>query len=185
MARKTSSRRSPADSGSSDTAQAVRDSAQKIWLAGLGAFERARSEGPKMFEVLVEQGKGLRERARDVADEAMKKVSEASGDAQGRWDLFEDRVAKTLGRLGVRGNRDVDELAREVRELNETVRDLMRGTGARSSKARAPRSKAAGSAQRAKAAGSARAKTKARAPAAKRAAKGKAKASRAPRSRQP
>jgi poly(hydroxyalkanoate) granule-associated protein len=178
MARKTSSRRRTAESGSNDTAQAVRDSAQKIWLAGLGAFERARSEGPKMFEVLVEQGKGLRERARDAADQAMKKVSEASGDAQGRWDkleqVFEDRVSKTLGRLGVRSAKEVDDLAREVRELNETVRDMMRaGTGASSR-----------SGARSKPAAGPRTKAKVKRPAAKRAVKAKVKAGRASRARQ-
>jgi hypothetical protein len=29
-----------------DAARAIGESAQKIWLAGLGAFERARAEGP-------------------------------------------------------------------------------------------------------------------------------------------
>jgi poly(hydroxyalkanoate) granule-associated protein len=179
MARKTSSRRGAAGSGNNDTAQAVRDSAQKIWLAGLGAFERAKSEGPKMFEVLVEQGKGLREKARDAADQALKKVNEASGEAQGRWDkleqVFEDRVSRTLGRLGVRSGREVDDLAREVRELNETVRDMMRaGTGTASKPA----------AKRSKASAGARAKAKAKPAAAKRPRAAKAKAGRASRARQ-
>ena len=40
-------------------------SAQKIWLAGLGAFARARTEGDKLFDLLAEQGKGIRAKTED------------------------------------------------------------------------------------------------------------------------
>src|SRR5258707_15878712 len=88
-----------------DTAKTVTESAQKIWLAGLGAFERAKAEGPRMFETLVEQGKGLRERARDAADQALKAVRDGASGAGGGFDKLEQgvegRVSKSLGRLGV------------------------------------------------------------------------------------
>ena len=91
--------------GDNDTAKAVTDSAQKIWLAGLGAFARAKAEGPKMFEVLAEQGKSFAERARGAADQALQSVRESAGGAGGRFEkleqVFEDRVSKSLGRLGV------------------------------------------------------------------------------------
>ena len=117
-------------------AQAVTQSAQKIWLAGLGAFARARTEGDKLFDVLVEQGKTLRSRSEKAADQAMKNVR-AQADAtlstaQGKWDkleqVFEDRVSRSLNRLGVLTSKDVDELARQVADLNESVRALMGGT---------------------------------------------------------
>lgn len=124
------SRKRPAGSSSDNIGQAMRDSAQKIWLAGLGAFERAKSEGPKMFEALVEQGQGLRARATEAADQALKTVRESANDAQGRWDkleqVFEDRVSRSLHRLGVVTNREVQDLSRQVEELNETVREMMR-----------------------------------------------------------
>ena len=59
MARNPRSRRRTPQSGSDSTQQAIRDSAQKIWLAGLGAYERAKTEGPRMFETLVEQGRTI------------------------------------------------------------------------------------------------------------------------------
>lgn len=116
-------------------AQAVTQSAQKIWLAGLGAFARARTEGDKMFDVLVEQGRGLRSRTETAADQALRTVR-AQADAtltqaQGKWDkleqVFEDRVSRSLNRLGVLTSKDVDELARQVAELNDSVRALMGG----------------------------------------------------------
>ena len=133
--------RGPGASGD-PTAQAVRDSAQKIWLAGLGAFERARTEGPRMFETLVEQGRNMGARAVGAADDVLKTVRQ--GDYSGRWDkleqVFEDRVSRSLQRLGVLTSREVDGLAQQVRDLNEHVRELMSG--------REPRGKAAGGARK-------------------------------------
>jgi poly(hydroxyalkanoate) granule-associated protein len=170
------------ESASDATAQAVRDSAQKIWLAGLGAFERAKTDGPRMFEGLVEQGRAMGARAVGAADEALKNVRQA--DYSGKWDkleqVFEDRVSRSLHRLGVLTSREVDELSRQVQDLNETVRTLMadgkRGAAPRAkggtTRAGASRKKAA----KAKAAGSPRARAK------KPAAKARAsRASRAPR----
>jgi poly(hydroxyalkanoate) granule-associated protein len=127
-----------------NAAEGVRDSAQKIWLAGLGAFERAKSEGPRMFDALVEQGKGLRSRAAEAADQALKTVREQAGEAQGRWDkleqVFEDRVSRTLHKLGVVTASEVSELSRQVEELTRQVRGMGRPSAASRKKA-APRAK--------------------------------------------
>jgi poly(hydroxyalkanoate) granule-associated protein len=113
----------------SETAKAVGDSAQKIWLAGLGAFERARVEGPKMFEVLVEQGKELAERARGAADQALQSVRDGAGASGGRFDklekMLEERVSKSLGRLGVMTRAEAADLSRQVADLAEEVRSMM------------------------------------------------------------
>ncbi len=140
-------------------AQAVAQSAQKIWLAGLGAFSRARTEGDKLFDTLVEQGKGLRARTEGVAEEALRSVrSQADAtlsNAQGKWDkleqVFEDRVSRSLNRLGVLTSKDVDELARQVADLNESVRALMGGAGPKRARKPAARKPATRKAPAAKA----------------------------------
>ena len=40
-------------------ADKVKDSANQIWLAGLGAFNKAQAEGSKAFEALVQEGVNL------------------------------------------------------------------------------------------------------------------------------
>ena len=135
MASKTKkSSRKPAPRASVFAESAV-ESGQKIWLAGLGAFERAKKEGPKMFETLVQRGRALRGQARDAADQALKTMRAQAGatavQAAGKWDkleqVFEDRVSRSLNRLGVLSGKDVDVLARQVAELNDSVRALMGG----------------------------------------------------------
>jgi poly(hydroxyalkanoate) granule-associated protein len=137
MARKKSASQSRPEATAEALRQSVVDSAQKIWLAGLGAFSRARSEGDSVFNTLVEQGKGLRERARGAADEALKTVRGQADatmtQAQGQWDklehVFEERVARSLNRLGVMTRQEVDDLSRQVEELNKTVLALMKSQG--------------------------------------------------------
>ena len=115
--------------------QAVTQSAHKIWLAGLGAFSRARSEGDKLFDLLVEQGKAIRAKTETTAEKALKtartQADATLANAQGKWDkleqVFEDRVSRSLTRLGVLTSKDVDELARQVSDLNKSVRALMGG----------------------------------------------------------
>jgi poly(hydroxyalkanoate) granule-associated protein len=157
MARKSKARPAASADGLGDS---VRQSAQSIWLAGLGAFGRARSEGDALFEKLVEQGKGLREKARGAADEAMKTVraqaDATASQAQGQWDkleqVFEERVQRSLNRLGVMTRQEIDDLSRQVEELNASVQALMRAQGgaARAAKpgARKGRSRTARKAKR-------------------------------------
>ena len=149
--RKTAAKKSALPLADNQLALAVTQSAQKIWLAGLGAFARARTEGDKLFDVLVEQGKGLRAKTEQAADTALRTVrSQADAkiaNAQGQWDkleqVFEDRVSRSLNRLGVLTSKDVDELARQVADLNESVRALMGGAAPKRTRKAAPRRKAA------------------------------------------
>src|SRR5258706_13151682 len=91
----------------------VKDSAQQIWLAGLGAFARAQAEGAKVFETLVKQGETLETKTRKVAADtaalargaATAKVKEGQKGVGGTWDkleqVLEDRVARGLWKRGV------------------------------------------------------------------------------------
>jgi len=119
----------------------VMDSAQQIWLAGLGAFAKAQQEGGKLFEALVKEGTALDAKTRKFTDA---KVAEARGNveatlgqvrerSQETWDklekVFEDRVSRALGRLGVPGRDEIRTLTSRVEELSREVRKL-NGSGA-------------------------------------------------------
>ena len=109
----------------------VKDSAQQIWLAGLGAFSKAQEEGGKVFESLVKEGMSIQRKTQAVAEE---KISEATSrvttmasdigsKAQGQWDklenIFEDRVAKALSKLGVPSARDLEALNARIDALSK------------------------------------------------------------------
>jgi len=121
----------------------VMDSAQQIWLAGLGAFVKAQAEGGKLFESLVKEGAALDAKTRKFTDA---KVSEARGNveatlgqvrerSQETWDklekVFEDRVSRALSRLGAPGRDEVHKLTLRVEELSREIRKLNGGAAAK------------------------------------------------------
>jgi len=124
-----------------DIADTVLESSRQIWLAGLGAFARARGEGVKVFETLVQQGQALETRTRAAAadtaaaarDAAQAKARSMQAKAGGTWDkleqVFEERVARALARLGVHTHSDVERLAERVDALSEAVHELVRSRG--------------------------------------------------------
>lgn len=144
-------------------AAAVKESASQIWLAGLGAFAKAQEEGGKVFEALVKEGKGIQKRTRALAEERLGEVAGRFGRVAGgvskqathSWDrleqVFEDRVARALNRLGVPTNAEVQELIARVETLTASVQALG-GKPARTPRAAAARKPAAKAAKAAKAA---------------------------------
>jgi poly(hydroxyalkanoate) granule-associated protein len=121
---------------SAQFASTVKESAQQIWLAGLGAFSKAQEEGGKVFETLVKEGVAIQRKTQSAAEE---KFSEAtnrmatmanglSSKATGQWDklesIFEDRVSRALNKLGVPTSKDLDMLVARIDELNRNVAKL-------------------------------------------------------------
>ena len=114
-------------------AKQVMESAQQIWLAGLGAFSKTQVEGKKVFETLVKQGEALETRTRHVAeatietarDQASRTFEAASGKFDKLEQVFEARVHKSLNRLGVLTSKDVEALSAQVTGLADSVRALL------------------------------------------------------------
>ena len=110
------------------------ESAQQIWLAGVGAFSRAQAEGTKLFDALIKEGMTLEQTARRFAggqaevvrDVVGSRVGQARERAVDTWDrlekVFEDRVQRSLVKLGVPGRDDLNELSRRVDALTAELR---------------------------------------------------------------
>jgi poly(hydroxyalkanoate) granule-associated protein len=156
---------SPAGLLDSQLAASVKDSAQQIWLAGMGAFAKAQAEGGKVFDALVKEGVSLQRKTQAVAEEKLGDVggkmssmaSEVSSKAGASWDklenIFEERTAKALGKLGVPTARDVAELSARVEALSAAVARLSKSPKAAPVQAaKAPARKAAAKAPAKKAA---------------------------------
>jgi poly(hydroxyalkanoate) granule-associated protein len=130
---KTSTEQTTAESAGGHS---VKGSAQQIWQAGLGAIAKAQAEGAKALESLVKEGTSMQRKTQAVAEEriseATSRMTAMAGDisskASGQWDklenIFEDRVAKALNKLGVPSAKDVNALIARIDELNASVRQL-------------------------------------------------------------
>ncbi len=120
----------------SHLASSVKDSAQQIWLAGMGAFSKAQEEGGKVFDALVKEGMSLQKKTQGMAED---KISEVTGKmsamagtvtakAGQNWDklesIFEARTAKAMNKLGVPTAKDVEALVQRVDALAAAVAKL-------------------------------------------------------------
>jgi poly(hydroxyalkanoate) granule-associated protein len=114
----------------------VKDSAQQIWQAGIGAFSKAQAEGTKAIEALIKEGVNMQRKTQSAAEEKLSEASskmssmatDISSKASGQWDklesIFEDRVAKALNKLGVPSAKDVNALIDRINDLNKSVQKL-------------------------------------------------------------
>ncbi len=144
MAKLKKSTRSKTTQGSSHTvdlqakaeqmSKSIVDSAQQIWMAGMGAFNRAQGEGSKLFEALVKEGMNIEQHTRKLAggkvdavrDAVENRVEVARERATDTWDrlekVFEERVQRALNRLGVPSREDLSDLTSRVNSLTDVLR---------------------------------------------------------------
>ena len=123
------------------TGRRVMDSAQQIWLAGLGAFAKAQTEGSRVFDSLVEQGAAFNANTRS---ETSSRVNEMRGNVAHTFEqvrergqgtlnaienLFAERSLKAMERIGLPGRSEMDALALRVERLE---RELAAVRGAQS-----------------------------------------------------
>src|SRR5690606_116995 len=112
MAKFKSAAKARPSAKSENVQRSIMDSAQQIWLAGMGAFGRAQEEGTRLFESLVKEGSTLELKTRKLAtgkvdavrDAVENRVGAVKERAADTWDrlekVFEDRVQRALTRLG-------------------------------------------------------------------------------------
>jgi poly(hydroxyalkanoate) granule-associated protein len=135
-------------------ASSVKESAQQIWLAGMGAFSKAQAEGGKVFEALVKEGVTLQKKTQSVAEDKFSEVSskmtgmasEVQAKAGQHWDklegIFEERTAKAMGKLGVPSAKDVAKLSGRLDKLEAQLAKLGKAAAGKVSKvAAAPATK--------------------------------------------
>lgn len=117
---------------SANVADNIMGSANEIWLAGLGAFAKAQNEGKKIFNKLVDEGKGvekvIKKSSESATKEVMSTVTKVKGKATKSWDklenVFESRVEKTLQKLDIPSSDEISALLDKVESLAKEVSKL-------------------------------------------------------------
>ncbi|VXB31275.1 conserved hypothetical protein [Luteimonas sp. 9C] len=146
--------------GGEALSKSISESAQQIWLAGVGAFGRAQAEGTRLFDGLMKEGASLEKTARAYANTragTVRNVVETGvGQTRDRaadtWDrlekVFEDRVQRALVKLGVPGRDDVQSLSRRVDALTAALQARKAAPARKAAKAPAKKTTAKKSAPR-------------------------------------
>lgn len=108
------------------------ESAQQVWLAGLGALSRAQAEGSRLFDSLVREGESMEARSREdsargesLRDSVESTLGNARERAAGTWDRveksFEDRVQRVLRRMDIPSRSDIEALNARLDALNHRL----------------------------------------------------------------
>ena len=113
----------------------------KFVVAVTGGIASGKTTVAKLFETLMKQGEQFQDRTKRAATEtatvareaATAKAKEMQQMAGGTWDkleqVFEDRVARALSKLGVYTQNDVARLAERVDALSDAVNELIKAGG--------------------------------------------------------
>ncbi len=114
----------------------VKNYAHQIWLAGLGAYAKAGKEGAEYFKKLVEEGEAAEKQGKELiasqVEAANSKVESFKEKFQAKTggrlnkveEVFDDRVASTLSRMGIPSKKDVDQLSAKLDDLSAALKSL-------------------------------------------------------------
>lgn len=110
---------------SAQLSEKIKESARQIWLAGLGAYNKAEEDTGKIFDKLVKEGEEIENLTRDVVEKQFKAVEDkvegvrekASGTIGKLESVFDQRVSSALERLGIPSNSHVAELEKRIADL--------------------------------------------------------------------
>lgn len=101
----------------------LKTSAEKVWLAGLGALAEAEKRGDKLFKSLVKKGKKYEDVLPDASDALKDSVSSAKSQANVAWrdleTLFDRQVHRAMKRMGVASQDEVNALKKEIAKLKK------------------------------------------------------------------
>ncbi|WP_304640118.1 phasin family protein [Pseudomonas sp.] len=110
--------------------------AHQIWLAGLGAYAKAGKEGVEYFKTLVNEGEELEKQGKELVSERMEAVTSKvesfkeriQARAGGRFnkveEVFDERVASTLERMGIPTKKDIDQLSAKLDLLSASLKSM-------------------------------------------------------------
>lgn len=108
----------------------IKESARQIWLAGLGAYNKAEEDTGKIFEKLVKEGEELESATRGAVEKRFKAVEDKVEDVRGKASntfgklesVFDDRVSGALERLGIPNKKTIDALEARIDKLEKELK---------------------------------------------------------------
>jgi poly(hydroxyalkanoate) granule-associated protein len=106
----------------------LKESAHKIWLAGLGALSAAEEEGTKLFNRLVDRGKDFEAKGKVEVEKVKAKAEEVKAKAEATFEEWsgklDEKVTATLQRLGVPTRDEIHTLTQKVEDLTAKLEQL-------------------------------------------------------------
>ena len=113
----------------------IKDSARQIWLAGLGAYNKAEEDAGKIFEKLVKEGEEIEHMTRGVVEKRIKVVEDtvegvkekANGTIGKLESVFDQRVSKALQKMGIPTRVEIKALEAQIADLKKQLEESRKG----------------------------------------------------------
>ena len=98
------------------------ESAERIWLAGLGALALTEEQGTRLFKNLVKRGEGFERETRSRLDKQIATVRQVPSVAMRRLEGgVEHTMSGVLHRFGIPTRREIHTLTRRVELLADSL----------------------------------------------------------------
>lgn len=119
----------------------VKAYARKIWLAGLGAYNKAGQDSAEIFKDLVKAGESIEKKGKqlvneqvDAANSQIDSVKSSVNGVKEKVEVqldkieqsFDNRVASALNRLGIPSHQDVAALSAKLDQLSAVLEQVAR-----------------------------------------------------------
>lgn len=102
--------------------QAMRESVEQVWLAGLGALALTEEEGSKFFRALVKKGEGIEKRSRARLSDTMQAARNAPSNTLSKLERQVDTTLENvMHRLGVPTRTEINSLSRRIEGLAQSM----------------------------------------------------------------
>lgn len=118
----------------------MKNYAHQIWLAGLGAYAKAGKEGADYFKKLVSEGEAVEKQGKELVssqvESATSRVNSKVESIRERFqtrtgtslnkveEVFDERVASALSRMGIPSKKDVDQLSAKLDDLTAAIKSM-------------------------------------------------------------
>ena len=119
----------------------VKAYARKIWLAGLGAYNKAGQDSAEIFKDLVKVGESIEKKGKqlvneqvDAANSQIDSVKSSVSGVKEKVEVqldkieqsFDNRVASALNRLGIPSHQDVEALSAKLDQMSAVLEQVAR-----------------------------------------------------------
>ncbi|MFT6428986.1 MAG: poly(hydroxyalkanoate) granule-associated protein [Halopseudomonas sp.] len=128
------------EENTASAASDMKNYAHQIWLAGLGAYAKAGKEGADYFKKLVTEGEAVEKQGKELVssqvESATSRVNSKVESLRERFqtrtgsslnkveEVFDDRVASALSRMGIPSKKDIDQVSAKLDDLNAAIKSM-------------------------------------------------------------
>jgi poly(hydroxyalkanoate) granule-associated protein len=112
-----------------DIRKIVKESAQKCFLAGLGALSLAGEKGSRLFDDLVKKGKDFESKSKQGAENRAESMTEIKKMAESYGKTFEsamdEKLKKVINKIGIPTKEDISNLNKRIEALMANLEGIL------------------------------------------------------------